>query len=187
LYVADTPKILVATIASFAGWTAGTGWTAGGTAVHAAAPSGDLTYGTTLAESTAYTLMFTVTGVSAGTLTPYAGATAGVAVTTNGYHTQNITSPAGAPALIFTATGGVTLDDLYIYKEADFSAVGDQTELDPMWQHILVVLATRGGLTRDSRSGTSSILQAIAEGEIEYLRSNIVETFPSGREDRRVQ
>ena len=185
LYVADIPKMLIATVSTFAsGWTAGTGWAATTSAAHTGATSGDLTYDTTLAASTAYTFMFTVSGVSSGTLTPYAGTTAGVAITTNGYHTQNITTSAGSPALKFTATGGVTIDDLYVYKEADFAAVSDQTELEPLWQHILVTLAAGECLIRDSRPG--NLLMATSIGEIEALRSNFVETFPEGREDRRV-
>lgn len=186
LYVSDVPKLVVASISGFStGWAAGTGWTAGATAVHSGEPSGDLVYTAAgLDAGTDYTIGLTVIGVSGGTLTPYAGTTAGVPIATNGRHTQNLVSSSGTPALKFSATGTITIDDVTILKAADFSSATDQTELAPMWQHLAVLLAVRDGLKKDGRSA-HQLLDALAESEIRHLRSQIVEIVPAGRSDRR--
>jgi len=186
LYVSDVPKLVVASIPSFStGWAAGTGWTAGATAVHSGEPSGDLVYTDAgLDAGTDYTVGLTVSGVSGGTVTPYAGTTAGVSITANGYHTQNLVSSPGTPSLTFTATGTLTVADVTIHKAADFSSATDQTELAPMWQHLAVLLAVRDGLKKDGRSA-HQLLDALAESEIRHLRSQIVEIIPAGRSDRR--
>jgi hypothetical protein len=86
--------------------------------------------------------------------------------------------------LKFTATGTVAIDDVTILKKADFSSSGDQTELAPMWQHMVVLLAVRDGLKKDGRD-SHHLLNGLAESEIRHLRSAVVEIVPAGRIDRR--
>ncbi len=195
LYVTDLPKMLTLTFTSFTegagatAWTdSATGWTCGATVAHAGTGPDTLTYNTTQTPSVNYTLMFTVSGVgTGGSVTPYLGATAGVAVTTNGYHTQNILAPSGTPGLILNASNTIVIDDLYVYKEADYAAVGDQTELPPMWQHLLALYATWNGLMKDKRIGPAKMLESIYNNELMYLRQNIIEVIPDGRNSLKYQ
>jgi hypothetical protein len=185
LYIADIPKMLIATCTSFgSGWTGGTGWTGAATADHTGASSGDLTYTTAaLTQYANYSIQFTVSGIgTGGTVTPYIGTTAGVAVTTNGYHCQNIYPTSATPSLIFTGNNTLSLDDVYIYKEVDYAAVGDQTELPCMWQHLLALYATYNGLIKSKRLGPAQMLASIYSNEIMYLRHNVIEIIPDGKD-----
>jgi hypothetical protein len=191
LYVADIPKMSVLSFASFTegagatNWTdSATGWTLGATMAHAGTGPDTITYNTALTASTTYTYTFTVSGVgTGGTVTPYAGSTAGVAVTLNGYHTQNLTSSATTPGLIFSAANTIVIDDLFVYKEADYAAVGDQTELPCMWQHLLALYATYSGLIKNRRYEPAQMLESIYQNEIAYLRQNVIEVIPDGKTD----
>lgn len=191
LYVVDLPKMTHLTFASFTegvgatNWTeSGTGWTLGTTAVHAGAVADTLTYNTALGTAnTNFTVVFKVSGVgTGGTITPSIGGTNGIAVTTNGWHAQTIagTTPW---TMIFTATNSITIDDLTIYKEADFAATTDQTELPTAWQHLLALYATHSGLIKEKKLGAAQMLANIYFNEIAYLRQNIVEVIPDGKSD----
>jgi len=192
LYVADMPKMQHSTypVTTWSsGWTdSGTGtWTLTTSAAYVGTTGqiGILTFDTAISSSTNYTFSVTVSGVSNCSLKITAGSTDSVTVTTAGVHTFNITS-AGTTALVFTATmtgatGGLTLDSLYILKEADFAAVGDQTELPTAWQHLLVLYATAKALYKDRKVGPASMIEAIYNNELEYQRQNIVEVIPDGR------
>jgi hypothetical protein len=194
LYVSDAPKIENATFPIIdwsSGWTGGgTGtWTNAATAAYVGTTgqAGTNTWGTTLAASTPYTFIVTVSGVSNCTLTVGAGTTSSITLTSNGIHAASITSSSGSPALVLTATmtgatGGLTVDDLYILKEADLVAAGtEQTELDTAWQHLAVLLATAFGLRKDRKIAAAQMLESIVNNEIEYMRQNIVEIIPDGR------
>lgn len=187
LYVSDIPKMVAATYSTFAsGWTAGTGWTASTAASHTGASSGDITSTTALVASTNYTFEFTVTSMGVGgSVTPYAGTTAGIPVTTNGYHTQNIISSAGTIYPKFTAVNAMSITALTLYKEADYAAVGDQTELPTMWQHLLALYATQSGLVKAKRYGASQMLESLYKNELAYLRQSMVETIPQGKNDQK--
>lgn len=182
LFVADVAKINVASITNFTtGWTAGTGWTGGANAYHTGAPSGDFTYGTALSPAVRYTISFYVASLgTGGILTPYIGTATGTPITTIGYHTQNLLSSAGAPALKFTAVNSVEFDDLTILKKADFAAAADQTELNPEWQHLMALYATYSGLIKDGKIAQARILEAAHIGEIVYLRNHFVDILPNG-------
>ena len=185
LYVADIPKMLIATVSTFAtGWTAGAGWTASTTASHTGTSS-DLTYDTAISNTTNYTLMFTVTNMGeSSSVTPNLGS-AGVSITTNGYHTQTLTS--SSTTLKFTGVGTCTIDDLYIYKEADFAATGDQTELSTMWQHLLALYATYSGLIKDKKQGPANMLASLHNSELAYLKQNVIEVIPDGLSNQRYE
>lgn len=91
-----------------AGWTYGAGWTqdAGNYEADAVTASSDLEQNLTSMEDTTYTVSFAVRNRSAGTVTPYIGAVAGVAVNANGSYCQTITTGAtGTLALKFTGAG----------------------------------------------------------------------------------
>jgi hypothetical protein len=197
LYVADAPKICHTTypITSFAsGWTgAGTGtWTNDATDASYSGSVGQVgtnTWGTALTAATNYTFTFTISGLSACTLTITAGGVAGgVTFSTNGVHSVNITTSTTA-SVVFTATstgtGTANVDDLYILKEADYAAVGDQTELPTAWQHLLALYATYSGLVKDRKYAPAQMLENIYGNEIMYLRQNIIEVIPDGRNDQK--
>jgi hypothetical protein len=177
------------------GWTgSGTGtWSNGASANTYTGTTGQIgidTYGTALVASTNYTFTITLSGISNCGLVITAGGTASPSMTTNGVHSVNLTT--GTTALTLTATmtgatGGLTVDDLYILKEVDFAAVGDQTELSPAWQHLLVLYATIKGLYKSRRSGAASMLESIYNNELAYLRQNMVEVIPDGRNELKYQ
>lgn len=197
LYVSDVPKIRHAT------WPIGdfsTGWTEKAGHAFWSADATDLTFagtalndendmeGPALTASTNYTVRFTVSGLADAQVIPKAGTTAGPAITANGLHTATLVSSAGSPKLTFTGkdlkTGGggtFNIDDVYLLKEADFAAVGDQTELSPAWYNILIFYALMCGLTKARKSGPARMLEGICEGGIEYLRHHVVETLPEGK------
>lgn len=188
LYVADMPKMAHLSFSSFTEgvgateWTdSGSGWTCGATAAHAGAGPDTLTYNTALATANCnITIVFTVSGVgTGGSVTPVIG-TAGVAVTTNGVHMQTIA--ATTPwTIAFSGSNTITIDDLRIYKEADFASATDQTELPSAWQHLMVLYATYNGLLKDKRFAPAQMLESIYNNELAYLKQNIVEVIPDGR------
>jgi hypothetical protein len=185
LYIADIPKMIITYQTDYSsGWTAGTGWSAGTTAVHTGS-SGDLTYSTaSLTPSVNHTISFLVSGVTAGaTITPYIGTTAGIAISSNGYHMQNIIAPSGTPSFLFRSVGTISVDNTTILTEADYSSVSDQTELPTAWQHLLALYATYCGLMKDRRYQNAQLLENIYNNEIVYLRYNIVENIPNGLND----
>jgi len=192
-YVADLPKMQYTTYPLTA-WNAL--WSSSGTGTWSHGASTDAYTGTTgqagvdtvttpiLVNATNYTFTITVSGVSNCGLVITAGTVASPSFTTNGIHCFTATTASTALTLTATmtgATGGLTVDDLYILKEADFAAVGDQTELPCVWQHLLALYATHGGLTKDRKYGPAQMLESIYNNELAYLRQNVVEVIPDGR------
>lgn len=198
LYVADLPKIRHATwpIASFVtGWTEVVGhsfWTAGTSLVFLGTALNDenAIEGPTLSASTNYTIRFTVSGLVSAELTCLAGTTASPTIDSNGVHAVTLTSSAGTPKLTFngkdkkTLGGGtVTVDDVYILKEQDFTVGSDtdQTEIGPAWQHLACLYATAQALRKDRKPAPATLIETIVAGEIDYLRQNLVEVLPDGQ------
>jgi hypothetical protein len=193
LYVADLPKMQYTTYPLTA-WNAL--WTSSGTGTWSHGASNNAYTGTTgqagvdtvttpiLATTTNYTFTITVSGVTDCGLVITAGTVASPNITTNGIHSFTAVTASTALTLTATmtgATGGLTVDDLYILKEADFAAVSDQTELPTMWQHLLALYATYSGLVKDKKLGPAQMLESIYSNEIAYLRQNAVEVIPDGR------
>lgn len=188
LYVSDVPMVKVFTATGFTGWSAGTDWVASSAyAYHnIGAASSDLTYSTaTMTPSVKHVISFLATSFAASSsLTPYIGATAGTTVTKDGYHTQIITAPSGTPSLIFRAVDYVLVDNPSVYKEADFSTITDLSDLPPIWNHTLVLMTLLQALQRDNRSVMSKVLSILTAGEIDYLRSNLIEVIPDSKATR---
>ncbi len=193
LYVADLPKMQYATY-PITNWSSG--WTATGTGTWSHGASVNAYTGTTgqagidtanpaiLVTSTNYTFTITVSGVSNCGVTITAGTVVSPTFNTAGVHSFTCTT--ASTALVLTATmtgasGGLTVDDLYILKEADFAAVGDQIELPSTWQHLLALYATYSGLTKDRKYGPAQMLESIYNNELVYLRQNVIEVIPDGR------
>lgn len=198
LYVTDLPKMQHSTfpIAVWnSGWTgSGTGTWSNGASVNSytgtTGQAGIDTWGTSLVTATNYTFTITVSGVSSCGLVITAGTVASPNITTAGVH--SFTALTAGTSLTLTATmtgasGGLTVDDLYILKEADYAAVGDQTELPTAWQHLLALCATYGGLTKDRKYGPAQMLESIYNNELAYLRQSIVEVIPDGRASLKYQ
>ena len=190
-YVADLPKMTTPYngIAFVEGgsanqWTDGaTAWTCATTATHAGAGPTTLTANTALAAAnTDVTFVFKVDSIGAsGSVTPSCGAT-GVAVTTAGIHMQTLAATTPWKAVL-TGANDVVISGFYAYVEADYAAVGDQTELPTAWQHLLALYATHGGLTKDRKYGPAQMLDSIYGNELAYLRQAVVEVIPDGRND----
>lgn len=183
LYVTDIPKQVIENGYVQAEWTAGTGWTSGASStVHTGASSGDVTYTGTLVTATNYTVVFTASGfANAGTLQPYFGSTAGISVTANGIHMQ--TAVMNGTSFKFTASNDVTVDDIWIFKEDDFDADTELSELPSAWQHLIVLFATAQALYKDKKLSPGAMLETIYNNELMYLRQNIVEIIPDGRNE----
>jgi hypothetical protein len=189
LYVADLPKmntpyngIAFVEGASANQWTDGaTAWTCSTTAAHAGTGPTTLTANTALAAAnTNVTFVFTVDSVgTSGSVTPSCGA-AGVAVTTTGVHMQTLAATTPWKAVL-TGANTIVISGFYAYVEADYAAATDQTELSTAWQHLLALYATYGGLTKDRKYGPAQMLEAIYNNELGYLRQNMVEVIPDGR------
>lgn len=184
LYVCDIPKLIILDEDSFtSGWT-GNNWTYGASAIHTGTSSDSLIYGTSLAADANHTVIFTLSNMgTSSSVTPRIGTSFGVPVTTPGVHMQNITSPSTSPSLAFVGVGSCTLDDVIISQEADFSATTDQTEIMPMFQHLMILYAAGRALQKDQRPVPANLLLQIILNESDYLRQNYVDIIPNGRDD----
>jgi len=188
LYVADLPKMTsvyngIAFVEGVAAnqWTDGaTAWTCSTTAAHAGTGPTTLTANTAIATAnTNVTFVFKVDSVgTGGSVTPSCGAT-GIAVTTLGIHMQTLAATTPWKPVL-TGANTIVISGFYAYVEADYAAVGDQTELPPAWQHLLALYATHGGLTKDRKYGPAQMLENIYNNELAYLRQSIVEVIPDG-------
>jgi hypothetical protein len=198
LYVADTPKMQHGTfpITNWSsGWTgSGTGTFTNGASVNAytgtTGQAGVDTYGTAITDATNYTFTVTLSGISNCGLVIKAGTAASPTLNTPGPHTVNILSNSTSLTLTATmtgATGGLTIDDLYILKEADFASTADQTELSSMWQHLLAIYAAYSGLIKDKKFAPAHILESIYFSELAYLKQNVVEVIPDGLQSLKYQ
>lgn len=195
LYVADLPKMEHTTFPITAwnsGWTgSGTGTWSNGAASNAyTGTTGQVgidTYGTAITDATVYTFTITLSSVTSCGVVIKAGTAASPTLNTAGVHTVTLLSNNTGLTLTATmtgATGGLTVDDLYIYKEADFTsslASTEQTELPSAWQHLLALYATHSGLMKDRKYGPAQMLESIYNSELAYLRQAIVEVIPDGR------
>ena len=198
LYIADMPKLKYSTY-PIATWSSG--WSSSGTGTWSHSTENVYT-GTTgeigidtanpaiLVDATNYTFTITVSGISNCSLVITAGTVASPAITTDGVH--SFTALTASTALTLTATmsgitGGVTVDNLYILKEADFLISTDVTELPPAYQHLLVLYATYSGLVKDKKMGPAQMIQSIYQNELAYLRQAIVEVIPDGRSSLKYQ
>ena len=96
-------------------WT-GTNWAqAAAKALHTAGATAALSQDLTLVSGTTYQIIFTVSGRTAGTITPALGAVNGTAVSADGTYCQYITAAAsGTVAITFTPTSAFdgNLDDI---------------------------------------------------------------------------
>lgn len=196
LYVADLPKMRHSTFPITAwdsGWTgSGTGTWSNGASVNAytgtTGQAGVDTWGTALVTATSYTFIITVSGVSNCTLAIKAGTATSPTISTAGVHAVTLTSVGTALTLNATmtgATGGLTVDDLYILKEADFAATADQTDLP--WQRLLVLYCVYNGLMKDRRLAQAQALEAVCSRELAYMRGNLIEVVPDGRTNLKYQ
>lgn len=108
-------------------WTLGAGWAySANNILHTAGSTADAEQNFTAVSGALYRLTFTVGGRTAGTLTPYIGAVAGTAVSTNTTHVQYIVAGAsGSVALKFTPHTDFdgTLDTVVLEKMSGTSAV----------------------------------------------------------------
>ena len=105
-------------------WTLGAGWTiAAGKATYAGAGAAiTQTLGTTTSASTLYDLTYTVSGRTAGTITPTFDGVAGTARSTNDTFTETVTGN-GAMILLFTPTAAFdgSIDDVMVHGQRAYN------------------------------------------------------------------
>jgi hypothetical protein len=130
-------------------WTKGTGWTiSGGTATAAAGSASDLTQATDtenpddpLIDGETYILIFTISGYSAGSVTPKLGTTSGTARSANGTYVEAI-EVGTDPDVIFSkdATFVGSIDNVFVIP-ANGPYKAGSSEPDS-YSHIVGVAAT---------------------------------------------
>jgi hypothetical protein len=99
------------------GWTKGSGWTiANGVATKAAGLAANLYQAITVSSGGVYQVIFTISGYSAGTLTPDLGGTNGTGRTADGTYVENITCGSGNARITFEAgnTFAGSIDDVQV-------------------------------------------------------------------------
>lgn len=99
-------------------WTKGANWTiSGGNATHAAGATADLSQNNIIGAARTYELTFTVSGRTAGTITPKLGTTAGTARSTNATFVETIAS--NGTDLVFTPTSDFdgNIDDVILTQQ----------------------------------------------------------------------
>jgi len=155
-------------------------WIGGKPATHTGTIS-DLTYNTILEEEE-YTLEFLVSTVGiGGTITPHIGTMSGIPVSSVGYSTQTIVAGGGNPTLRFTALNDIVIDELLVLKRSNLVGSTDQLEISAAFQHNIALAAVSRGLTKNKQNGPAQLLNEINNGELEYLKQNIVDIIPNGR------
>jgi hypothetical protein len=189
VYVSDLAKMVSLTFETFSSgagatqWTAGAGWVCGDNAIHSGASS-NLTYNTALTENSNYTLEYRVVGASAtGSMTIYLGTNQATTITEDGYYMESMEALGAAPALKITAANDIIIEELYVYKEVDYAATTDQIELESGWQHLLALYATMNGLIKNKEPAAAQLLQTIYSNELAYVKQNLINITPSGRDD----
>jgi hypothetical protein len=119
--LAETGTDLVTngTFATDSDWTKGTGWTIGsGTATHAAGTASVLSQDVSPTDLEGYYLTFTVSGRSAGSVTPSIGGTDGTARSTNATFNETIHCGTGDDLLAFTCSSDFdgSIDNVTLYS-----------------------------------------------------------------------
>jgi hypothetical protein len=96
---------------SSSGWTLGSGWSISGGQAVASSSSAAIsqTAAITIVSGVTYTLTYTVSSFSAGTITPSIGGTAGIARSANGTYTETIVA-GSTQAIAFTGASSFTGD-----------------------------------------------------------------------------
>lgn len=125
--------------ASDANWTKGTGWTiSGGTAScdGTQTSDSDLTQAITLVDGSDYAVTYTVSGLTAGTITPVVGGTAGTARSANGTYTETITAS--------------STDELSLRADADFTGSVDDVSLKATAIKLAVGIASGAAVAGDT-------------------------------------
>ncbi|SCB18566.1 TipJ family phage tail tip protein [Rhizobium lusitanum] len=104
-------------------WTKGTGWAiASGVASHVAGSAASLSQAQAVTEGVYYRFAFTLSGVTAGSLTPqFTGGTtnAGTARTANGNFSDRVQAISGNDTLAFAGTSAFvgSIDDIVLFEE----------------------------------------------------------------------
>jgi hypothetical protein len=194
LYVSDLPKKLLLTATSFSAGGMGTDtWSFYGTSPPSPGTTlihtgtlGSAAYNTMLALTTGnlVSVTFTILSCAAGA---YAQVNAlgynGNRAYYPGTHTFNFGWQSVNPYPEIAMVGDVVLDNLYIYKEVDFSSALDVSDLPPLWNHTVILAVLERAFRRDSRSAVSKILSSLTDMEVDYLRANIIEIIPDSYKD----
>ena len=109
-------------------WTLAAGWTAAGGGVYSHAGAADNLSQAILVVGNAYRVTYTVSGVSGGTIRPYAGTTAGTSRAADGTYTEVLVC-AGNTSMIFVgngtaSVGAISIESLSVSAWADQSGNG---------------------------------------------------------------
>ena len=133
-----------------------------------------------------YTIEFSVTGSNSSVyVTPNLGGITGTPVYGNGYFTETFVIQSSTPPLSFTGTG-ITFATITIentYEEKVYSLATHQTEMNPVWQNLLILYTVLSGLSKDKRSGAAQVVEQIYRNELNYLKQNVLEIIPNAKSD----
>ena len=132
-----------------------------------------------------YTVEFSVTNSNINAyVTPSLGGITGTPVYGNGYFTETFVIQSSTPALSFSGTGMsiATVNIENTYGEEAYSLPAQQTELNPIWQNLLILYTVFSGLTKDKRYNQSRAVESIYRAELPYLKQ-IIEAKPDSKSD----
>ena len=135
-YGGDLDTVTNGNFAADRAWDKGTGWTiSGGTASHASGSMGLLTHPYLLYRGRSIKITFTVSGMSAGTLTPMLGSDEGTAIDANGTYTQYISCTEDVTSVGFSASSAFdgSIDDVTVVDGgyADVESANQTYTLNP--------------------------------------------------------
>tara|TARA_R110001599_G_scaffold57863_4_gene159354 strand:+ start:6190 stop:8832 length:2643 start_codon:yes stop_codon:yes gene_type:complete len=166
-----------------ASWTKGTGWTIDGSDSNKATCSGaqsgnsDLEQASAAVNGTVYRVKFTVSGYTAGTLTPILNSGSGTAVSANGTYIQNITAGAGSNLQFrANATFAGSLDDVSVIKVSkEFTAAHlPSTSVEIVTN----TLTQHAGTFTTSGSGVATTTEYLTNADVGLNYDISVETMP---------
>jgi len=132
-----------------------------------------------------HTVEFSVTNSNINAyVTPSIGGITGTPVYGNGYFTETFVIQSSTPALSFSGTGVsiATVNIENTYGEQAYSLPAQQTELNPIWQNLLILYTVFSGLTKDKRYNQSRAVESIYRAELPYLKQ-IIEAKPDSKSD----
>lgn len=117
---------------SVSGWTGGTNWdNSTGAAVHTAGSTNYIRQTLDVADGAKYRLSYTISSMSAGTLTVTWGSSSGPARSADGDYAEYYTGPAATVYLTFAPSTDFdgTLDDVVVEAVSDISQTGEDSGL----------------------------------------------------------
>ena len=162
----DNELVTNGALTADASWTKGTGWSIAGVATHAAGTGSDLSQATGMIAGQSYTLVYTVSGRTAGTVTAKLGTTALTARSTDATFTETGVNATNT-TLAFTASADFdgSLDNVSLKAASGNGFSGSEGSV------ILPVKMGAAGVWTDGTARTLLMLKTDANNYVSIARS----------------